>query len=335
MKMTLATELLFPALCHPLRHVWDFWYYFDRETEIFHVFYLNAHPSLVATEQHHFSAQVGYATTKDFLSINWILDDILCADPNGWDNTAIWSGDIIRVNNGFLMFYTSRNCQTDDGFTQNIGAVYSPSVNHLDYWQRLPIRIQPQAPYELRGVVDDTTIHAWRDPFLFCHQDNVYMLLSAKDKTKSLGRKGAVAILRAQDRRFEQWEYLPPIASPGFYSELEVPQLYIGRDDRYTLIYSSWAKHDFAPHSQQSGGLHGIVADNPFNFDSGESIVLLPEAAGLYACRVIPELDGEIVGFDARSGGIRRSGVKTYLRHLDRDFSKYAPISPFAIAASI
>jgi beta-fructofuranosidase len=329
--MTLATEFQFPTLRHPSRHVWDFWYYFDRETTIFHIFYLNADRDLVNSEKHHFAARVGYATTTDFRAINWIVDDVLCADPHRWDNTAIWSGDVIRVSDGFLMFYTSRNRETDDELTQNIGVAYSPSVNHLDYWQRLPLRIQPQSPYELRSVLNDTTIHAWRDPFLFRYQERVYMLLSAKDRTKPLGRKGAVAILRAEDEEFGSWEYLSPIASPGYYSEMEVPQIYLDLDNRYVLVYSTWAKHDFTPYSEHSGGLHGIVASTPLNFDPGEPIVLLPETAGLYACRVIPELDGEIVGFDIHTGGIRRSGVKTHLRHLDRDFSKYSTVKQLTV----
>jgi beta-fructofuranosidase len=319
--MTLATKFKFPTLRHPLHYVWDFWYYFDPETRIFHVFYLNADQSLVPSKKHHFAARVGYATTTDFLSINWMIDDILCADPNGWDNTAIWSGDIIRVGNGFLMFYTSRNRQTDDQLTQNIGLAHSPSINHLDYWQRLPIRIQPQHPYELRSVINDTTIHAWRDPFLFCYQEQIYLLLSAKDLAQPLGRKGAIAILRAQNQGFEQWEYLAPLASPGYYSEMEVPQIYLDRHDRYILVYSTWAEHDFAPSSQHRGGLHGIVAPTPIDFSAGEPIVLLPETVGLYACRIVPELDGEIVGFDIHTGGIRRSGVKTYFRSIDRNFT--------------
>jgi hypothetical protein len=42
---------------------------------------------------------------------------------------------------------------------------------------------------------------------------------------------------------------------------------------------------------------------------------------GLYACRIIPELGGEIIGFDHRHGGIRRSGVKTGFQYVNRNFS--------------
>ena len=325
--LTLALEFSCPTLQHPDpgRHVWDFRYYFEPETGIFHLFYLNAERILVAEDKHHFSSQVGYATTKDFLTIDWISDRVLGADPCGWDDTSIWSGDIVKIQGGFLMFYTSRNQATDDGMTQNVGVAFTHHIQSFDRWFRIPnIRIQPQAPYETRHVPDDMTIPAWRDPFLFRHQKQIYLLLSAKDPQQPVGKKGAVALLKAKNNSFEQWEYLPSIYQPGFYAEMEVPQLYRSGIDEYALVYSSWAKYDFAPSTQKSGGLQGITSSSLFDFPTESPKVFLPETAQLYACRVIPELGGEIVGFDITTGGIRRSGVKTGLRHVDRDFSSYS-----------
>lgn len=323
--LTLAPELSYPTLQHPHRHVWDFWYHFAPETGIFHLFYLNADRESVAEDKHHFSSQVGYATTKDFLTIDWISDRVLGADPDGWDDTSIWSGDVIKIQDGFLMFYTSRNQATDDGMTQNVGVAFTHHIQSFDRWFRIPsVRIQPQSPYELRHVPDDMTIPAWRDPFLFRHHEQIYMLLSAKDSTQPVGKKGAVALLKAQNNSFDRWEYLAPICQPGFYAEMEVPQLYRASADAYALVYSAWAKYDFAPSTQQSGGLHGILSPSLFNFPAVNPKVFLPQTAHLYACRVIPELDGEMVGFDINTGGIRRSGVKTGLQHVDRDFSSYS-----------
>ncbi len=321
---TLASKFSYPTLQHPDRHVWDFWYHFAPETGIFHVFYLNADRALVAEDKHHFSSQVGYATTKDFLQIDWISDRVLAADPCGWDNTSIWSGDIIKIQGGFLMFYTSRNQATDDGMTQNIGVAFTHHIQSFDRWFRIPtIRIQPHDPYELQHVPADLTIQAWRDPFLFRYQEQIYMLLSAKDPTKPLGKKGTVALLKAKNNSFEQWEYLPPICQPGCYAEMEVPQLYRSGAD-YALVYSSWAKYDFSPATAHSGGLQGIISPSLFNFPATNPQVFLAEASQLYACRIIPELNGEIVGFDTTTGGIRRSGVQTGLEHVDRDFSSYS-----------
>jgi sucrose-6-phosphate hydrolase SacC (GH32 family) len=322
---TLASEFSYPTLQHPHRHVWDFWYYFAPDTQIFHLFYLNADRELVAEDKHHFSSQVGYATTTDFITIDWISDCVLGADPDGWDDTSIWSGDIIKINGGFLMFYTSRNQSTGDGLTQNIGVAFTHHIQSFDRWFRIPnIRIQPQAPYELDHHPDDLTIPAWRDPFLFRHQEQIYMLLSAKDPSKPVGKKGTVALLKAKNNSFEQWEYLPPICQPGCYAEMEVPQLYRAGTVDYALVYSSWAKYDFSPTTQHSGGLQGIVSPSPFTFPATHPQVLLPETDRLYACRIIPELNGEIVGFDTTTGGIRRSGMETALQHVDRDFSSYS-----------
>lgn len=322
---TLVSSSSYPTLLHPHRHVWDFWYYFEPETAIFHLFYLNAERALVSEDKHHFGSQVGYATTKDFETIDWVSDLVLGADPHGWDNTSIWSGDVIKINGGFLMFYTSRNQDTDDGLTQNIGIAFTHHIQTFDRWFRIPtIRIKPELPYELHHVPGDNTIHAWRDPFLFCDRGQIYMLLAAKDPSQPLGKKGTVALLKAKNNSFEQWEYLAPIYQPGCYSEIEVPQLYRSGDEDYALVYSSWAKYDFAPSTNHSGGMQGTSSNSFFNFASKNPEIYLPETSNLYACRVIPELDGEIVGFDTITGGIRRSGVRTNLQHVNRDFSRYS-----------
>ncbi|MHA1480219.1 MAG: beta-fructosidase, partial [Candidatus Thorarchaeota archaeon] len=131
--------------------------------KLFHILYLNADSSLVQSNQHHFSARIGYATTKEFKSIDWINDDVFHATKDGWDNTSIWSGDVIRISDRFLFYYTSRDNAVDDGFTQNIGLAYSKDFIH---WNRVEdFQIQPDEKYyEPRSLEGDSTIHAWRDP---------------------------------------------------------------------------------------------------------------------------------------------------------------------------
>lgn len=47
---------------------------------------------------------------------------------------------------------------------------------------------------------------------------------------------------------------------------------------------------------------------------------LLPASTGINAARVVPELDGEIIGHDLAHGGIVKSGVRTGFSGPDRDF---------------
>ena len=306
------------------RYIWDFWDYYDPETEVFHLFYLNAEGHLVREGLHHLSAQVGYATTKDFITFNWGKQDVLTASQARWDNTAIWTGDVIKIANGFLLFYTSRHQQQDDGMTQNIGVAYSPSIDTEQWTPIETIRIQPDENfYELKHLIGDSSIHAWRDPFLFKQDDQIFMLLSAKSTNQPLGKKGAIALLKLQDNQLTNWQILPPMSNLGYYSEMEVPQLFKTPTNNYVLVYSTWSKGDFAPTTNKSGGIHKLTSSkwNDFHYSSPQ--VLLPEISGLYACRIIPELDGEIIGFDVKNGGILRSGIKTYFQSVNRDFSDF------------
>jgi len=312
----------YPTLQHPARYVWDFWYYFDSQTSLFHIFYLNADPALVPSGENHNASVVGYGVTKDFMEIEWGPYNVLCAHPDRWDNTSIWSGDIIKIGNGFLMFYTSRNRNEDDGQTQNVGAAYARNIDSVQWEPVLDVRIKPDPElYEPRRIEGDLSTHAWRDPFLFRHDNQFYMLLTAKSVNSPLGRNGAVAVLRAKNRNLYDWEILPPLVAPQYFSEMEVAQLLAVPDGELELVFSCADIFDFSKEPHGEGGLLGIHASDIRDFSNKSPHVLLPYSSGLYACRIIPEMEGEIIGFDRNTGGIRRSGVKTGLRSLDRNFS--------------
>ncbi len=298
--------------------IWDFWYYFDPQEKLFHIFYLNANKDLVATEKHHFHSRIGYANTYDFRDIKYINFNVLKASDNYWANTSIWSGDVIKINNGFLLFFTSRNKYQDDSLTQNIGIAYSKK--DFNNWIVSDIRIPPDFVYERRSLIGDTTIHAWRDPFVFRIDRQVYMLVSAKSIDSPLGRKGAIGLLKMKDNSFQEWEYLKPISEPSHYSEMEVPQLYINSQNEYELIFSCHSEYDFASTTNKVGGLQSLISTNWQNFSNSQANVLLPESSKLYACRAIPELNGEIVGFDLENGNLHRSNVKTNFKYVDRNF---------------
>lgn len=298
--------------------IWDFWYYFDSDKKLFHIFYLNANKNLVSANKHHFHSRVGYGTTYDFKNIKYLNRNILEASDRNWANTSIWSGDIIKINNGFLLFFTSRNRYEDDGLTQNIGIAYAKK--DFNNWTVSNIRIRPNLAYERKNLEGDTTIHAWRDPFLFRIDQQVYMLVSAKSINSPIGRKGSVGLLKMKNNSFYEWEYCNPISEPSYYSEMEVPQLYINSRNQYELIFSCRSEYDLAPTTNKAGGLQSLISSNWQNFRNSQVNVLLPENSGLYACRVIPELDGEIVGFDLENGNIHRANVRVDVKHINRNF---------------
>jgi beta-fructofuranosidase len=318
---------MYPLLQHPDRFVWDFWYIYDASQQLFHLLFLNADPALVAENQHHFAAVIGYATTHDFTSIEWQDHQVFQADPDGWDNSSIWSGDVVRCRDGYAFWYTSRDRRQDDGMTQQIGLAVSTDFRS---WQRIPqVRLTPDTRwYEPRAVADDNTTHAWRDPFMFRFNRMLYMLVAAKSRQQPPTRKGAVALLQSTDGSLTNWSVLPPLHAGGWASECEVPQLY-QRDDRLVLVYSGWARHDYAPTTAGQGGLymieHPVPAGELAHVDfAALPQVVLAESAGLYACRVIPELGGDIVGFDLARGGLRRVAGVAGIQSLDREFTGFS-----------
>jgi hypothetical protein len=316
---------------HPSRFTWDFWYHYDPGEGVFHLLFLNAEKELAATDQHHFHSVVGYARTVDFESIDWVKDDVFVADSNSWDNTSIWTGDVVRAKNGYLMFYTSRDAREEsegDFLTQNVGAAFS--ADFLSWERILGLRIAPDARYyENAHVEGDTTIQAWRDPFIFRHNGETYMIIAAKAKGLKVGRKGAVGLLKAKAGSLTEWEALPPIypvsSQVGIYDEVEVPQAYIDKNRRLTIVYSMKDEYDHAPGTDGAGGLHAVRVGDPAGkgkpVEEGQPEVLLGYSSGVYAARVIPELGGVVVGFDLKEGGFVNSGVTTDLKSTDREFS--------------
>ena len=311
---------MFPTLYHPKRYIWDFWYYYDPKDTLFHVFYLNADPVLVPSEKHHWAPQVGYGTTKDFTSMNWGPVDVLKASPSRWDNSSIWTGDIVRIKNGFLLFYTSRNSEIDNGKTQNIGIAFADRID-TPKWEPIPgVQLQPDGLiYTGRHIPNDVTIHAWRDPFVFRYKHQIYMSITAKSVEHPIGNNGVVALLHSTDDSYKNWEYLKPISNPGYYSEMEETQIFQNLNNGFELVFSTGPKYDNTPGKKGRGGLYGIGSANALLFKNNPQL-LLPFDSGLYACRIIPELGGEIVGFDHRVGGICRSGIRTGYRSLNRNF---------------
>ena len=314
-----------PAEASRQRYSWDFWYYFDQSAKLFHILYLNADRALVKSGKHHSDARVGYAITPDFEEIEWVDDDVFLADSEGWDNTSIWSGDLVKVSGGYAFFYTSRDGRLGDGMTQNIGLALSKDLRS---WERAPgVRIEPDARwYATETIRDDASIHAWRDPFLFKLNGRTMMLVSAKSAVQPLGRNGCVGLLRSVEGSLRVWEAMPPLFDPGWYSEVEVPQLLRSRSGGYTLVYSSQSRGDSAPGTEGKGGLQAVPVEiGETGWSARTELyapkVILGESSGLYACRVIPELGGEIVGFDMAAGGLKRSGVSEALAGVDRDFS--------------
>ena len=89
------------------------------------------------------------------------------------------------------------------------------------------------------------------------------------------------------------------------------------------MIFSSSFKQSEEDRNNKVGGLYSINAEDISGFNNAKPRELLALKSDIYAGRIISELDGEIIGFDTNTGGIRRSGVKTGFKNSNRDFTNY------------
>ncbi|MHB1946612.1 MAG: glycoside hydrolase family protein [Gammaproteobacteria bacterium] len=288
------------------KYLWDFWYHYDKNETIFHVLYLNADKKFVEKNQHHFHANVGYATTSDFEFFDWISTNIFSVKNDAWNDISIWSGDLIKVNNLYFLFFTFRNL-LEDKLIQHIGLAYS---QNLLEWTRVNnfILSADSKFYENKTIIKEETIQAWRDPFLYMGYDNkLYMLIAAKSKSFPINKKGCIALLRAKNKSLLEWENLGPIYSPGFFSETELPQIYQDNDGGFRLFFNCWDRYDFS-NNQEKGGLYELKIDSNEISINSKSIAtsITKNLLGYYGFRLIPELGNVLAAFDVRTGRIRK-----------------------------
>jgi beta-fructofuranosidase len=340
-----------------LPYIWDSWYRYDHETKLFHVYYLNVDDhSLVIPEQHHFHAKLGYATTYDFINYDYINHNILSADSNTYDDTSIWTGCVVQFGEQAqkLMAFTSRNSKQErikgweaQAFNQHIS--FAISNDNITFERIANKHLLPDERfYNIASIVDDVTIHAWRDPFIFRnpYDDYAYMLVTAQArgliagiKDKRAGLHGVIALLRADEpKKLSGWS-ATGISFVVEASEAEVPRLYYDANAQSHLIAYS-RKNDSAylgDKANQQYGFYGFHVDLKLLSLIAEHkqtnqphLIHIPHSTqipllgfgedNLYACQIIPELEGKIMGFDTRSsedggGKLRLSNMKQ-LPHL-------------------
>ncbi len=346
-------------------YIWDSWYWFDSATGLFHVYYLNVDDhTLVPKEEHHFHARIGYATTRDFVTYDYHDHAVMTATDasTSRDNTSIWTGCSLAYGKETdrLMAYTSRDsAQTPvEGlprpFTQHISFAMSSDGLH---WQRVKnahIDADPRF-FNTQSIKGDVVIHAWRDPVIFRApgSEYAYMLLCAHGKDLPHGMKGekngahgVVALLRSrQPRMLTDWVATGISFAVGV-PEAEVPRMYIDAlTGRHLIAFSCKNSEAYIPHTPDKSrvqyGFYGFPVDMASLAAQAEAstgefqVITVSEKEktpllsygedALYACQVVPELGGQIIGFDTDAGVIRASTVRRmeHLRPASMDFRDF------------
>ena len=352
--------------------VWDSWFLYDPEEDVFHIFYLNASApdarQMVAQNKQHFKARVGHATTQDFETIDYKNHSVLSATPveESPDNTSIWTGNAVFIGpeNDFCMAFTSRDQRQEsvEGFenpmTQHISFAVSRDAENWQRVEGLHIHSDPRF-YNVQSNPNDVVCHAWRDPFMFRlpNSGHAFMLVSAQVKGaghgvkgQKLGEQGALALLKTKNEfDMSEWE-ATGVSFCSYLTEAEVPCVYWDEERQMHLVcFSSKSAEGYIeghkPDDIQYGfyGFHvnfekvlDAIAKKPrgehlmYDISQTSFELLNPQTSSIYACQIVPEKDGIIVGFDTTKdssgdlGGICVPGPRyPNLRPVLRNFENF------------
>jgi beta-fructofuranosidase len=286
------------ALCLEDKWVWDFW--FAVEGRDYHIFYLQASRALANADMRHWNVSIGHAVSRDLHQWQILPDALHPSEPNikpeAFDTHTTWTGSIIQHDSLWYMFYTGGK-RSENGLIQRVGLATSRDLIVWDKYPNNPLIEADPRWYETLNV-SKWRDESWRDPFVFRLNDGMYhALICARANDGPADGRGVIA--HAQSANLLDWEVLPPVMTPGDFSQMEVPQVCeIG--GRYYLLFCT-SKADFsAARLTRTGqpavtGTHYLVADQPLGpyhyltdeFLAGDTL------GSYYAGKLIPDATGQ------------------------------------------
>jgi beta-fructofuranosidase len=274
------------------RWIWDFW--LARDGHDHHVFYLQAPRSLGHPELRHRAATIGHAVSTDLRAWTTLPDALVAGAPGSFDDLATWTGSVIRVDGGWMMFYTGIST-AEDGRVQRVGAARS---SDLVSWERVPglvLEADPRWYEKMSGPHGEDT---WRDPWAFRDEltGRYHLFLTGCVNYGPPDGRGVIGHAWSDD--LSRWTIGPPVSFPGEFLCLEVPQVeHIG--GRYRLFFCApGVAHSEArlarPEVSRQTGTHYLVADDllgPYCLE-GDRFLLGDEVGRYYAGRAVETRDG-------------------------------------------
>jgi len=282
------------------RWVWDFW--FARNGDDIHIFYLQADKSLNDPDLRHWHPSIGHAVSQDLR--NWeILPTAISpagkpapGQPEAWDSYTTWTGSVIHHAGLWHMLYTGSEHSTR-GLVQRIGLATS---HDLITWKKHPASPLLEVDNHWYEMLDLDLWHdqAWRDPYVIKHPESnaFHMFLTARVNRGKGDERGVIAQATSSD--LINWNVLPPLTQPGEFGQMEVPQ-WLHIEGRYYLLFSCLP----AQFSQQrlsrlgetiGGGTFYLMADEPLGSFRvpGDGVLYADKQSSLYSGKLVQDNSG-------------------------------------------
>jgi len=283
---------------HPDDWIWDSWIADDGD--LYHLYFLRAPRSLGDPGRRHAAAAIGHATSTDL--IEWTDHGVaLGPDPHGWDDLALWTGSVVRGDDGlWRMFYTAINTGGHGLKDQRVGVAESAD---LFTWRR--VLDHPAVEVDTRWYKsldeDPAASETWRDPFVFRDPDGDgwRMLITARAAGAAPNDDGVLAEARSHD--LLTWEVGPPVCSPGAgFGQLEVAQVRVV-DGQVVLVFTCHPQEQTQERLDTVGSFStwSVTGDSVIGpWDIGAAQPFTEEPA-LFAAPLVQQRDGTwaFVGF--------------------------------------
>ena len=278
--------------------VWDSWVADDGER--YHLFFLKAPRALKNPSLRHARATVGHAVSSDLHA--WeVLPDALGPVAGSWDDLAIWTGSVVRGDDGtWRMFYTALGTRGHELRDQRLGVAES---DDLLTWRRsatAPV-LAPDTRWYRTLAEDPASSETWRDPFVVRDEDGDgwHMLIAARDLDAPRLDDGVIAHAWSPD--LVRWEARAPISAPGTgFGQLEVAQVRVV-EGRHVLVFTCHPAEQSAARRERYGDFctWSLAGDSLLGpWDVAEAVPFTAEPH-LFAAPLVQQRDGSwaLLGF--------------------------------------
>lgn len=270
--------------------VWDHWILTSDDQ--LDLFFLRASKALLEPGRRHARASIGHARSFDEGKTWELLPDALVReDRPAFDDRATWTGSAIHHPDGFVrLFYTGNSWEDGGRFVQRIG--WADSKDGIEFHRTCQKPIEPDPKwYECD---DGTNEVAWRDPFVFFHDGEWHMLITAKLRDGSDLDRGTIGHATSKD--LDNWIVQPPLTGRTNFGHLECAQYHF-IDGKHYLVFSCDAGMRKNPEGGNVWFAEGESPLGPFDVDGAKYAV--PEY--LYAAQMFQDTEGNwlFTGFDS------------------------------------
>ena len=281
--------------------VWDSWYCWQGD--LLHAFYLKAPKSLGDPNLRHHNAFVGHSTSTDGISWTHHADALLPGEAGDFDDLAIWTGSVLWHDGEWHLFYTGIEQRTR-GRVQRIGHAVSQDLFEWQRVQDTPI-LQASAPSYATAETDPRAEEPFRDPWVFRHDDEWHMLVTARSSKGSIGR-GNMAHATSSD--LNNWNLRSPLINDSGFEQLEVFQI-VRVAGKWFVIFCTGAIDIHRDDVEKCYATYSAPAEGPLGpFDLSQATPITP-GGGVYAGRVVqfPDESHRLLGFldNGKLGGFQ------------------------------